>query len=98
VLRPGKASAEARVTQGLISGHWTGLNWPATVRARWTAMAEHRAKSGKLGMRKGVSPQDGARGGLARSPASWMAGEEGTGLRWHLTAWAERERGWSYVK
>jgi hypothetical protein len=33
-------------------------------------LAKHRAKSGKLGTGKGVSPRGGARGGLARSPAS----------------------------
>jgi hypothetical protein len=33
-------------------------------------LAEHRAKSGKLGTGKGVSPRGGARGGLARSPMS----------------------------
>jgi hypothetical protein len=30
------------VTQGPTSGHWTGLNWLATARARRTATAEHR--------------------------------------------------------
>jgi hypothetical protein len=33
-------------------------------------LAEHRAKLGKLSTGKGVSPRDGARGGLAWSPAS----------------------------
>jgi hypothetical protein len=33
-------------------------------------LVEHRAESGKLGTGKGVSPRGGARGGLARSPAS----------------------------
>jgi hypothetical protein len=33
-------------------------------------LAEHRAKLGKLSTGKGVSPWGGARGGLARSPAS----------------------------
>jgi hypothetical protein len=61
-------------------------------------LAEHRAKLGKLGTGKGVSPRGGARGGLARSPASWMAGEAGAGLRRCLAAWAERERGRSYAK
>jgi hypothetical protein len=42
-----------------------------------------------------VSPRGEARGGLERSPASLMAGNEGVGLRRWLAAWAERERGWS---
>jgi hypothetical protein len=33
-------------------------------------LADHRAKLGKLSMGIGVSPWGGARGGLARSPAS----------------------------
>jgi hypothetical protein len=33
-------------------------------------LTEHRAKLGKLSMGKGVSPQSGARGGLARSSTS----------------------------
>jgi hypothetical protein len=33
-------------------------------------LAEHRAQQGKLGTGTGVSPRDGARGGLERSPAS----------------------------
>jgi hypothetical protein len=33
-------------------------------------LAEHRAKLGELSTVKGVSPRGGARGGLARSPAS----------------------------
>jgi hypothetical protein len=33
-------------------------------------LAEHRVKLGKLSTGKGVSPRGGARGGLARSPAS----------------------------
>jgi hypothetical protein len=33
-------------------------------------LAEDRAKLGKLSTGKGISPRDGARGGLARSPAS----------------------------
>jgi hypothetical protein len=39
-----------------------------------------------------VSPQGRARGGLERSPASWMARNAGAGLRRWLAAWAERER------
>jgi hypothetical protein len=39
-----------------------------------------------------------ARGGLARSPASSMAGNAGAGLRRLLAAWAECERGRSCVK
>jgi hypothetical protein len=27
-----------------------------------------------------------------------MVGNAGKGLRWRLAAWAERERGWSFVK
>jgi hypothetical protein len=61
-------------------------------------LAEHRAKSGKLGTGKGVSPRGGARGGLVRSPASWMAGEASAGLRRRLATWAERERGRSCAK
>jgi hypothetical protein len=56
-------------------------------------LAEHRAKSGKLGTGKGVSPWGGARGGLARSLASWMAGEAGVGLqRRRRHGQSERER------
>jgi hypothetical protein len=41
-------------------------------------------------MGTGVSPRDGARGDLARTPASWMAGD--AGLRRRLAVRAERER------
>jgi hypothetical protein len=58
-------------------------------------LAEHRAQQGKLGTGMVVSPRGGARGGLERSPASWMAGNAGAGLRRRLAAWAERERGCS---
>jgi hypothetical protein len=61
-------------------------------------LAKHRAKLGKLSMGKGVSPWGGARGGLARSPASWMVGNAGTGLWRRLAARAERERGQSCTK
>jgi hypothetical protein len=44
-------------------------------------------------MGKGVSPQGGARGGLERSPASWMVEDVGAGLRRLLAARVERERG-----
>jgi hypothetical protein len=44
-------------------------------------LAEHRAQLGKLSTGKGVSPRGRARGGLARSPASWMVGNTGAGLR-----------------
>jgi hypothetical protein len=40
----------------------------------------------KLGTGTGVSPRDGARGGLERSPASWMAGNAGAGLWRRLAA------------
>jgi hypothetical protein len=43
--------------------------------------AEHRAQYGKLGTGTGVSPRGGARGGLGRSPVSWLAGNAGAGLR-----------------
>jgi hypothetical protein len=43
-------------------------------------LAEHRAQQGKLGTGTGVSPSGGARGGLERSPTSWMAGNTGAGL------------------
>jgi hypothetical protein len=56
-------------------------------------LAEHRAQQGKLGTGTGVSPRGRARGGLERSPVSWMAGNAGAGLRRRLAAWAERERG-----
>jgi hypothetical protein len=56
-------------------------------------LAEHRAQKGKLGMGTGVSPRGRARGGLERSPKSWMAGNTGAGLRRRLAAWVERERG-----
>jgi hypothetical protein len=49
-------------------------------------------------MGTGVSPRGGARGGLERSPASWMARNAGAGLRRRLAARAERERGRSCVK
>jgi hypothetical protein len=66
---------------------------PATV--KW---AKHRAQQGKLGTGMGVSPQGGARGGLERSPASWIAGNAGTGLRRRLAERAERERGQGCAK
>jgi hypothetical protein len=47
----------------------------------------------KLGTGTGVSPRGGARGGLERSPASWMPGNTGAGLRRRLAVWVERERG-----
>jgi hypothetical protein len=56
-------------------------------------LTEHRAQKGKLGTGTGVSPRGGARGGLEWSPASWMAGNAGAGLRRRLAAWAKRERG-----
>jgi hypothetical protein len=46
-LRPGKASAEAGATQGPTPGHWTGLNWPATVRARRPQSSTGDAKIGR---------------------------------------------------
>jgi hypothetical protein len=49
-------------------------------------------------MGMGVSPRGGARGGLERSPASWMVGNAGSGLRRHLATRAERERGRGCVK
>jgi hypothetical protein len=52
-------------------------------------LAKHRAKLEKLSTGKGVSPRGGARGGLARSPASWMVGNAGSGLRRRLAARAE---------
>jgi hypothetical protein len=61
-------------------------------------LAKHRAKLGKLSMGKGVSPHGGAWGGLARSPASWMVGNAGSGLQRRLAAREERERGRSYAK
>jgi hypothetical protein len=59
---------------------------------------EHMAQYGKLGTGTSVSPRGGARGGLGRSPVSWMAGNTGAGLRRRLAAWVERERGFSYAK
>jgi hypothetical protein len=56
-------------------------------------LAKHRVQLGKLSTSKGVSPRGGAQGGLARSPASWMVGNAGAGLRRHVAVWAERERG-----
>jgi hypothetical protein len=44
-------------------------------------------------MGTGVSPRGGAWGGLERSPASWMAGNVGTGIQRRLAARTERERG-----
>jgi hypothetical protein len=61
-------------------------------------LAKHKAKLGKLSTSKGVSPRGGARGGLARSPASWMVGNAGAGLQWRLAARAECERGQSCAK
>jgi hypothetical protein len=49
----------------------------------WAKLAGHRASSGRSSG-TGVSPRGGARGGLERSPASWMAGNVGTGLRRRL--------------
>jgi hypothetical protein len=56
-------------------------------------LAEHRVKLWELSTGLGVSPRGGARGGLARSPASWMVGNTGMGLRRRLAARAKRERG-----
>jgi hypothetical protein len=39
-------------------------------------LAEHRVQQGKLGTGTGVSPRGGARVGLERSLASWMAERE----------------------
>jgi hypothetical protein len=61
-------------------------------------LAKHRARLGKLSTGRGVSPRGGARGGLARSPASWMVGNAGAGLQRCLAARAERERGRSCAK
>jgi hypothetical protein len=58
-------------------------------------LAEQWAQQGKLDTGMDVSPRGGARGGLEWSPASWMAGNAGAGLRQRLAAWAERERGCS---
>jgi hypothetical protein len=44
-------------------------------------LAEHRAELGKLSTGKGASPHGGAQGGLARSPASYMAGNAGACLQ-----------------
>jgi hypothetical protein len=76
-----------------LAGHRTGATNRHDRAPAMPKLAEHRAKSRKLGMGKGVSPWGGARGGLARSPASWMAREAGAGLRRCLAAWVERERG-----
>jgi hypothetical protein len=54
---------------------------------------EYRAQYGKLGTGTDVSPRGGARGGLARSPVSWMARNTSAGLRRRLAVRAERERG-----
>jgi hypothetical protein len=49
-------------------------------------------RSAAEGMGTGVSHRGGARGGLERSPASWMAGNAGAGLRRRrLAVWAEGE-------
>jgi hypothetical protein len=56
-------------------------------------LVKHREKLGKLSTGKGVSPRGGARGGLARSPASWMVENAGVGLRQRAAARAEREKG-----
>jgi hypothetical protein len=49
-------------------------------------------------MGTGVSPQGGAREGLERSPASWLAGNTSAGLQRRLAARTERERGRGCVK
>jgi hypothetical protein len=61
-------------------------------------LAKHRAKQVKLSTGKGVSPRGGARGGLVRSPASWMVRNAGAGLRRRPAVRAERERGRCSVK
>jgi hypothetical protein len=42
-------------------------------------------------MGTGVSPRGEARGGLERSPASWMAGNAGAGLRQRRRGQSARE-------
>jgi hypothetical protein len=49
-------------------------------------LADNRAKLGKLSTGTSASPRGGARGVLARSPVSLMAGEAGAGLRRGLAA------------
>jgi hypothetical protein len=44
-------------------------------------------------MGTGVSPRGRTRGGLARSPASWMVGNAGAGLRQLLAAWQSAREG-----
>jgi hypothetical protein len=88
---PGNYSGE--LDRAKSAGHRASM---ADRRGRASAkekLDEHRAQYGKLGTGTGVSPRGGVRGGLGQSPASWMAGNAGAGLRRRLAAWAERERG-----
>jgi hypothetical protein len=63
-------------------------------RPNWLRAGANRVKQ----TRGGVSPKEGARGGLARPPASWMVRNTGAGLQRWLAAWAERERRRSCTK
>jgi hypothetical protein len=53
-----------------LVGHRAGMADRHDRATTMQTLAKHRAKSGKLSMGKGVSPQGGARGGLARSTTS----------------------------
>jgi hypothetical protein len=110
VLRRAKALANLSRGRGDTGTYSDELDWAKSVghrastvdrRGRAPAMpklAKHRAKPGKLSTGKGVSPRGGARGGLVRSPASWMVENASAGLRQRLAARAERERGRGYAK
>jgi hypothetical protein len=60
------------VTQGPTPGHWTGLNWLATARARRTATTEHRRCQNWLGAVSGEL--DGRRSGRGSPVASGGVG------------------------
>jgi hypothetical protein len=53
-----------------LTGHRTGVADRHDRASMMPKLVEHRAKLGKLSTGKGASPRGGARGGLARSPAS----------------------------
>jgi hypothetical protein len=56
--------------QAKLVGHRASMAYRHDRAPAMPKLAEHRANLGKLSTGKGVSPRGGARGGLARSPAS----------------------------
>jgi hypothetical protein len=101
MLRLWLTSAEAGTSQGLTLGTKAGSigrsscehggpPWPSTGEGE---IDRAQSAIGKIGHGDRCLPQSGARGGLGRSPASWMVGDAGAGLRQRLAVRAERERG-----